>query len=309
MFTGRRPSRLHLAAALGGILACSQAVAGPIDVVRDCAASASGSISGIQDLQAACPRLQEALQALGLEPVIFDGWRLNRDSLLSLANLAEDYDGSNYRSSPDVAALPGILKAMEREQTPLPQSWWDAFRAWLKAWLAHHSDTLSWLDRWLERLGQSMTPVKAITYALIAAVLAAAVAVIVNELKAGGSLRREPRRGASAVRDSSASRVPPRPEGLEPAAAADRLKELLRMLVIRLLQTRRLTTERSLTHRELVARSVFDDDAQRAVFARVAGAAESIVYGPQDAPPVHLDAVLEEGRTLLAGLPDASSAH
>ena len=75
------------------------------------------------------------------------------------------------------------------------------------------------------------------------------------------------------------------------------------------MQTGRLGTERSLTHRELVARSAFDDESQRAVFATVSGAAESILYGPQGGAPERLNTVLDEGRALLTQLTDPPSAH
>jgi hypothetical protein len=301
--------RLRLAAVLGLTLLGSWVAAAPIDVLRGCAANASGAISGVKDLDAACPHLEDALQTLGLEQVLYDGSRLNRDALRDLVILAEDYGGSRPTGAPDVAALPGILRTLEREQLPLPKSWWDAFRAWLGTWLTHHSDTLTRLERWLERIGQSITMVNVINYSLIALVLIAAAAVIVNELKASGSLRRRGNRVAPAATESGSAAVSADSERLQPAAPADRLKVLLRMLVRRLLQTRRLKTERSLTHRELVAQSIFDDESQRVVFARVAGSAEAILYGPHGAAPDALDGVIQEGQTLLAQLPDASSGH
>jgi hypothetical protein len=304
-----RRSRQRLAALLGLALLCSWGAAAPLDVLRDCAASAPSAISGLKDLTAACPQLQDALHSLGLEQILYDGWRLNRDTLQDLAKLAEDYGGVRPAGAPDAAALPGILKTLAREQTPLPKSWWDVFRAWLRTWLTQHSDALSWLDRWLERIGQSMTMVNVITYSLVALVLAAAGAVIVNELKASGSLRRGRRGTARAANESASAAVSSDSAPLAAVGPADRLKALLRLLVGRLLQTRRLKTERSLTHRELVAQSIFDDESQRAVFARVAGGAEALLYGPRGAAPDQLDRVIQEGQTLLAQLPDASSAH
>jgi hypothetical protein len=301
--------RLRLAVVLGLALLCPWVAAAPVDVLHDCAANASGAVSGIKDLNAACPHLEDALQSLGLEQILYDGWRLNRDTLRDLAKLAEDYAGARPAGAPDTAALPDILETLEREQTPQPESWWDAFRAWLRTWLTHHSDTLTRLDRWLERIGQSMTMVNVITYSLIALVLIAAAAVIVNELKASGSLRRRRSRAETAATGLSSAAVSSDSGRLHPVAPADRLKLLLRMLVSRLLQTRRLRTERSLTHRELVAQSIFDDESQRAVFARVAGSAEAVLYGPQGAAPDQLDGVIQEGQTLLAQLPDASSGR
>jgi hypothetical protein len=306
------PGRLgsRIAVAVAAVLAWSWVAGAPIDVVRDCVAKSSPAISGIEDLSVVCPQLEGALRSLGLEQILYDGWqeRLNRDALRDLANLAEGYGGSKPGDSPDVTALPGILKALEREQAPLPKSWWDAFRAWFKIWLSHHSETLTWLDRWLDRIGQSATLANVISYSLVALVLTAAVALIVNELKASGAIGRRRDRG-SAARKLRHAAVSSGTEGLEPDALADRLADLLRNLVSRLIQTRRLTTERSLTHRELVARSIFDDDSQRAVFATVAGTAELILYGSYGAAPEDLNRVLNEGRALLAQLSDPSSAR
>jgi hypothetical protein len=294
----------RIAVAVAGVLAWFSLAAAPVDVVRDCAAKASPAIAGIKNLGPACPDLAQALEALGLAPMLSDGWQeqINTDALRDLANLAEGYNESRPRVSPDLAALPGILKALQREQTPLSQSWWDAF----KAWLAHHANVLSWLERWLARLGPSTTLFNLISYSLVALVLMAAVAVLANELKVGGARWRRRRAETEALGpagagvDSGASRS---------GTPADGLAELLRALVIRLMQTRRLETERSLTHRELVTRSTFDNESQRAVFAAVAGTAESILYGAHSAAPDELNKVLLGGRALLAQLSDTSSAH
>jgi hypothetical protein len=294
----------RIAVAVAGVLAWFSLAAAPVDVLRDCAAKASPAISGIKDLGPACPDLAQALEALGLTPMFSDGWQeqINTDALRDLANLAEGYHESRPRVSPDVAALPGILKALEREQTPLSKSWWDGF----KAWLAHHWNVLSWLERWLARVGQSTTLFNLVSYSLVALVLMAAVAVLANELKVGGAGWRRRRAQADALDpaaagvDSAASR---------PGAPADGLAELLRALVSRLIQTRRLETERSLTHRELVTRSTFDSESQLAAFAAVAGTAESILYGAYSAAPDELRKVLLGGRALLAQLSDTSSAH
>jgi hypothetical protein len=294
----------RIAVAIAGALAWSSLAAAPVDIVRDCAAKASPAMAGIKNLGPACPDLAGALEALGLTPMLSDGWQeqINTDALRDLANLADGYGESRPRVSLDVAALPGILKALAREQTPLSQSWWDAF----KTWLAHHSNALSWLERWLGRLGQSTTLFNLISYSLVALVLMAAAAVIVNELKVGGARWRR-RRAATAALDPAGAGVDS--GELQPGALAGGLAELLRALVSRLMQTRRLTTERSLTHRELVTHSTFDDESQRAAFAAVAGTAESILYGAHGAAPDELNEVLLEGRALLAQLSDTSGAH
>ena len=269
--------------------------------MRHCAEKVSPALSGIKNLGAACPQLEAALRSLGLDQTLYDGWRerLSRDALWDLVNLEESYGGPKPGKSPQVSALPGILKALVKEQAPLV-TFSDAFRAWFKSWLAHHPRMLSWLDRLLDQIGQSAILLNLISFTLVGLVLMAALAVIINELRVNRADRHR-RDRATAVLESQLETVP--------GALADRVSELLQILVGRLMQTRRLATERSLTHRELVARSTFDSDSQRAVFAEVSKTAESLVYGPQCAAPEELNRVLREGRALLAQLSNPSGAR
>lgn len=301
----------RIAAVLAAVLAPGWLVAAPLDSVRDCAATASPALSGIKDLNEACPQLEDALRSLGLDVELYDGWRqqLNRDALHDLWSLSERYRGSKPQASADVGVLPGILESLAREQTPIPKSWWDAFRAWLRTWFVHHDpESLSWLDRWLERFGQSITLLNAILYALMALVLIAAAAVIVNELKAAGPLRRGRDAAASAAGEANPDAAAPEVAGSESMTPADRLAMLLQLLVNRLVQTGRLRAERSLTHRELVVRSRFDSESQRLLFATVANTAETLLYGSESAAPEQLGSVLQQGQTLLRQLSGSSSA-
>jgi hypothetical protein len=285
----------------------------PNDVVRDCALHAPPAASGVAALKSACPQLEDALKSVGLDRMLYEGWQqhLNRDALRDLVRLVERYGGSKPGRSPDMSALPGVLAALARDQTPLPTSWWGAFKTWLKAWWSRHSDSFSWLDRWLEHLGQSASLFNVISYSLLAVVAAVALAVVVNELKAGGLLR-PGRRSARTPRvawESASAAESAAAEEAQPQSLGRRLTDLLRMLVNRMMQTRRLEAERSLTHRELVARGIFDSESQRAVFAAVAGAAESITYGSMNVETDDLDVVLGQGRVLLTQLTEAPGAQ
>ena len=300
---------MRSALALLAMLACAPGFAAPLDDLRECAAHASPALAGIKSLATQCPRLNDSLAALGILPMLYDGWqqRLNRDALGDLVKLAETYDGPAPTAAPDITALPGVLEALQGERSPASKSWWDAGIAWFKGWLSRHSDSLNWLDRWLGQIGRASSS-EWITYGLMTLVLIAAFAVVLNELKAAGALRRR-----SAVKPASTPRDTTAHAGesadMEPGARSRRLAELLRAIVSRLVQTGRLTAERSLTHRELVARSVFDSDSQRAVFAAVAGRAEAMLYGAQAGPPEDLDRTLREGGQLLAHMDEASRAR
>jgi len=303
--------RPRILLALGGLFASTAIAAAPLDIVRDCAQTASPGLSGVKSLEAACPELDDALAALGLDDVLMDGWRLSLSAhaLRDLAALQERYNGSKRQASLNAAILPGILEALKREQGPTPESWWSSFTGWLKERLAH-SDAwwARWLNRWLDwvtRVQPSMTPSKMITYSLGILVVLAAVVVMLLELKAAGVLRRRARNVATNSRVTASGA--PAGTGMGQLAIADGLAELLRLLVARLLQTGRLQAHRNLTHRELVARSAFDNESQRTAFAAVASAAECLLYGPKSAAPKQLAGVIEKGRSLLAQLSNSSS--
>ena len=301
-----------VAAALAALaplpLAAAPQPAAPLDIIRDCAAKVPAELSGIKSLDAACPGLEAAIRARGLDRMLYDGWReqLRRNSLQDVSTLSGMYSEPKPAAGPDTAALPGILKSMAREQGPVAKSWWDAFKAWLNSWFqSHDPDSLSWLDRWLDRVRESASLLGVVLNSLIGLVVIFAGWVVFNELKAAGFMVR--RRGGTAPVIFSATRPDDAVNlNLEPISLPERVAALLRLLVSRLMRTGRLRSERSLTHRELVTRSTFDSEAQRAVFAAVAGSAESILYGAHDASAEHLDNVLRDGQILLAQLPDSA---
>jgi hypothetical protein len=298
--------------ALPGLFCTVPLRAAPLEILQKCAGDVSAGVSGLKNLKLACPELEDALQALGLDRTLYEGWRekLNRDSLADVAQLAGRYRGSVPSSAPKVSSLDGILKAIAREQAPAPKSWWDALKVWLNSWLSSHdTDSLSWLDRLLERLRQSVTLLNTIQYVLLGLVVLAASWVIINELKAAGLTAGKRKAAASDGRDRKLPTGAAASPASDSTAMTERLSELLQLLVMRLTQSGRLKAERSLTHRELVVRSSFDSDSQRAVFADVAASAESMLYGGRGVAGEHMSRVLRAGQSLLAQLPGSSNAR
>jgi hypothetical protein len=264
--------------------------------------AAPAGLAGVKALNAVCPRLDESLTRLGLDDILYDGWRerLSVNGLGDLSVLLDRYNGPAQQQAPNISSLPGILEAMRRHETTAIQSWWDAFRAWLQEWLAQSDSAIAkWLRQIVASAEVSPTLLKLIAYGLTAALLAGALLILARELKASGFARRRASlKMASAAVDDPPHSGPPNPSD----SAADLFGELLRRLVSRLTQTGRLDAERSLTHRELIARSLFDTEGQRRTFAAVATTAESVLYGSQPAAPERFGAVLEQGESLLAGL-------
>lgn len=274
--------------ALFGLFASTHLAAAPLDVVRACAAAASPSVRGIKGLSSVCPQLEAALTDLGLNETLYVDWRnsLNVGALQDVIDLAERYSAPKGPANPSTASLRAVLDSL-RGQASEPESWWQSLKVRLKKWLADSNSSMAnwlkrFLDRWLANVDLSAGLLKALSYSLAALAVIAAIVVIMREFAAVGIGRRKGGRAPSGESGShhASSGHPSVPE----AAARDGVAELLRALVKRLLQTGRLKAERSLTHRELVARSTFDSDAQRAVFAGVADVAESMLYGSRQAP-------------------------
>jgi hypothetical protein len=301
-------SRVRLLLALGGLLAPTCLAAAPLDVVRECAAAASPSSSGLKDLGAACPQLQAAIGTLGLDEILYEGWqdKLNIHALQDAVVLAERYSGSKWHGAPDTAELPAILQSLKDRQAPQGVSWWRSFKNWLKQWLDHSDSSIAkglkhLLDNWLARAEVSSGVMEVFIYVVTIFAAIGALVVIVRELEAAGIGRRFGRMRPAIGADQNVSKHTLQ---ADEGSAADLSSPagVLRALVLRLLQSGRLASERSLTHRELIARSSFDSEAQKTAFAGVARTAEAILYGSEAAAPDFLEQVTRRGRELLQQL-------
>jgi hypothetical protein len=296
-----------------GLIATTCSAGVPFDTLVDCARAASPTLYGLKDLGAVCPKLQAALGTLGLDKILYDGWRekLNAYALQDVLALSERYSAPGWHGAPDTSALPGILQALKDEQAPQVVSWWHSFKNWIEQWLEHSDSSIA---KWIRHLFESVLDtsnvspafLQAFVYIVTILIGLAAVVVIVRELKAAGIGARYSR--VRSTPNSAQNSLGQPPTHAEASADENTPAGLLRALVKRLLQTGRLTTERSLTHRELIARTSFDSDGQKNVFANVARTAEAILYGPEPAAPESLETVARQGRELLLQLSETASA-
>ena len=271
----------------------------PTDVLEACAAGSPHV--GIRELDGACPQIEQALQSLGLDQVLYDGWRqrLTSHGLDDLSNIVRRYSESQRRDSPDIAPLAQILQSLKQQQTPAIKSWWDAAKDWLRDWLRHSNSALArWLNEWLEHLDVSGHALDRVIYFLMALIVIAAIVVVAREIRVSGRARRAAQRSTAPEPGLRATGLSVRARQLAGA------RELLQLLIERLLATGRLAAAGSLTHRELVVQSVFDSDEQREVFAGIASEAESSLYGPQRSALEDFPDIAREGHALLAQLSD-----
>lgn len=280
----------------------------PADVIAKCSDADTDAI-GLQDLEAACPGLEHALVELGFAPFIAESQldELSVHSLVDLQRLAE-----RYREPPadfpdiEIASLKPILQSLQQEeQKQRPLTLLERIRKWLRSVFDRPgSEAESWFSRWFEDVKVSEAVSRAIVYGLVILVIVLAIAVLLNELRAAGVLRRQARTGKVARIASGAEQdlATMTLADLDRVALKDRPSLLLRMLVATLVKTGRLRTERSLTHRELGLRAAFDETAQRECFQRIAALGERVIYGDGRIADDEVAALVQAGRTLNAQL-------
>jgi hypothetical protein len=277
------------------------AIAAPVDVIKECASSASATLTGIDKLAAVCPDLESAIISTGLDRLLAPGWRerLSAAQLQDLAAIAERYAGANLRGAPGTESLGAILRGL-KPAAPADKSWWESFKEWWQDWLARSDSALAkWLRDMSGRVHVSQGLLAILAYCLAAIIGVAAFILGFREFQMWNERRKaasgEQRSGWQAGKPAVALAAPDQPNSDE-----ERLGRVLRALVVRLLETGRLNAERSLTHRELVSRSRFDEDGQRGDFAGVTGVAEALVYGPRGAVQSAIPRAIERGESLLA---------
>jgi hypothetical protein len=309
-----RLPRLRRFLALGSLIATTCFAGTPLATLSQCAATVSPGLSGLKSLSAACPDLPAALTVLGLDKILYEGWQdnLNVHALNDAILLSERYSGAGWhRAPPGTSSVPAIIQALKDEQAPPVVSWWRSFKNWLKNWLEHSDSAIAkWIKHLLDGvMGTNHVSERALQIFVDAmTVLAALTALFVIgwELKAAGV--------TSLFRRGNNGKGPPEYSSQHPSSGDSDLDEntlggLLRMLVKRLSQTGRLTAERSLTHRELIARAAFDEDAQKSVFAGVAYAAETMLYGAEPPVPETRDIIARQGRELLRQISNIEDAR
>jgi hypothetical protein len=282
--------------------------ASPAELVAKCSAIDAADAIGLQELEALCPGLEHALVELGAAPFVSEAQldELSVHSLVDLQRLAQ-----RYRQPPQAAndiavdSLGPILESLQQKQrTERPETWFERLKKWLRTLLDRpQQESDSWLSRWLEDHSLPEKVRVGIVYGLIILVIGLAIAVVFNEARAAGLLKRgSQRRRHVSGSDLAAAARPITLADLESAELRDRPSLLLRLLVSTLVKAGRLRADKSLTHRELSQRAVFDLAEQRESFGRVAVLGERLLYGSEAVSADEIEAVVQAGRTLDAQL-------
>ena len=252
-------------------------------IIGQCATHAAAESRGLDALRAACPQIDSAAENLGLNSVLPRGWqsRVDAESLANLDALAEHYVAPAPTAMPDPARLRAIARTMEAKAPPL--SPWDRLMLWIAQWL----QSASWPD-WL-RPHWSLLPRfwNALTYVLAAAVVLAAVAIVLFEVRAARRPGRHSQRGMARMHAGdlpAAGPAWPDITAIETASPRERPVLALRLLVGALTRSQRLDRDRNLTCRELVTAAKFDSGTQQEQFKGLAVLAEQALYACATAP-------------------------
>jgi hypothetical protein len=275
-----------------------------VKVIEHCSDSASEDTYGLGDLESECPGLTQALEDLGYLPLLSSAARevLQVYDLSDVLQVDDWYQEQQARDV-DMDTLAPILASLRAQEPERALTWFQRLKRWLRMLLERRqNDRDEPLPWWLEDLDASAIARVLLIIAMIL-IVALAIAVIYNELRLSGILRKRPvvhdavvdATGNAALAASDAA-------GLDSLSADRKAPMLLRMLVATLVKSGRLRTERSLTYRELCTRATFDDTQQRECFRRVAALAERTVYGSGEVSAEEVEPIVAAARALDAQL-------
>lgn len=289
--------------------AFAQSEAPARQVLRECADALGPGVTGIEAIEAACPGVTHALDELGLSELLFEPQleTLQAHDLNSLLALAERYEQPPEKHAASVDSLAPVLESLRKPPTPeASKSWFERLKERLRQLFERGPETPTdppWLIRWLEehRLPEIVSSI--ILYSVMAIVVALAVLIVVNEIRAAAPGRRRKR---SAIAGEAEARLV-FADDREQVDNSERASALLKMLIVTLVKTGRVQGAHALTHRELTRRARFDDTGQRESFQHIAQVAEREVFGGMAVANDELAEVLRAGRSLDAQLNGAAT--
>ena len=268
---------------------------------------------GYERIAKRCPDLTAALEHSPWAAWLPADWKEPHNQL-SAAGLRALHDALVRESAAAVGTRAlhpervGAVLARVAWPEPQAEGWWARFKRWLHELLTPQpQEDSGWLRRLLGDVSVDRALLRLITALAIAVLVILAVAVVVNELRVAGLLKRRPR----LARQSAAGPGAHGELGLtdldraEPRAQAALLLELI---AARLAVQDRLPPARAFTVHELTRRARLRDEAERARLAALAAVSERVRYAADGVPAPALADALRGGRELLAALAAPATA-
>jgi hypothetical protein len=294
------------------VLAETAHAAGPdaLAALDACAAQLDPSVDvGYKRIAARCPGLAATLEQSPSGAWLPASWK-EPDNLLN----AEGLRALRAALVRESAAVPGgralhperVGAVLERIRQPqhAEEGLWARIKRWLRALFTPQPQSDNgWLRRLFGDVSVDRATLRLIAALSIALLVVLAGAVLVNELRVAGLLRRRAARPA-ALHTGRVARGPALAavEGAEPGL-------LLELIAARLVAQDRLPPARAFTVRELVQRAQLRDASERTRLAELAAVSERLRYAAGGVAAPVLEATLRGGRELLASLEPATRAQ
>ena len=273
-----------------------------------------GADLGYQRIAVRCPGLAAALEKSPWAAWLPPGWKaphnlLNAEGLRALHTaLLREGAAASGTLALQPQRMPAVL-AQVRQPERATGSWWERVKRWLRAFFAPQPQGGNgWLRRLLGDAPVDRAVLRLIAAVSIAVLVLLAAAVVVNELRIAGVLRRRPSPGAPG-RGGAAAGSAAGPHALEGAAPRAQPALLLELIAARLVAADRLPPARAFTVRELLRRAQLRDAAERARLGALAAVSERLRYAPGEVAAPVLAAAVHGGRELLAALEPAGRAE
>ncbi|HEY0767709.1 MAG TPA: DUF4129 domain-containing protein [Steroidobacteraceae bacterium] len=281
--------------ALGAIDACLRQLDRGLDV-------------GYQRIVARCPDLAPSLTQSQWAAWLPRDWN-KPDNLLSPDGLTElrtlltrEPSFAPGTRAPHVERVAAVLATITQADRARG-GWWFRLKQWLREVLTPRPQGANqgWLRRVIGDLGLSQTVLEGIVWGALLLVIALAAAVVVNELRIAGLLKRwkpAPARARAAADPPAAVTL----QDLEHASPYQQPKLLLELIAARLGEQDRLPPARSLTVHELTRAARLPQESDRERLRELAAACERVRFSDRELAPQALAAALACGRELLAAL-------
>jgi hypothetical protein len=264
---------------------------------------------GYERIASRCPDLSRRLQESGWSAWLPRDWQqpgnsLSPGSLIELRVLVErELATRSSQQKPEVAHLRPLLAGLRGDE-PEREGWWGRLKAWMREVFERRAptDEDSDLSRLVAAMGMSQTVIELVSYGALGIVVALAVLIVSNELRAAGVLPRPARRAvgraSGGVRGREAAQAPSWGD-IEGVELQRRPALLLEAIVGRLAEQDRFLLSRGLTVRELIRAARLLDDSNRERLARLAGIVEALRFSAVPVPADDIAGALKNGRELL----------
>jgi hypothetical protein len=269
---------------------------------------------GYERIAARCPELTPALAQSRWAPWLPADWNQPRNQLsaqglaqlrtLLSRELAPRALGRAPRAEHAGAALARIA-APENPRL----GWWQRVKRWLRGLIEpHHEEDADAATGWLGGLDLEHGAGQVVAGIALVLVIALAAAILLNELRVAGLLRRrrvgrgDTLTGRAAGEDAVAD--------LEAAEPLEQPALLLELITARLTEQERLPPARALTTHEVVRRAHLPAESERPHLAELAAACEYLRFSARTLAAASLASAVSAGRRVLAGLePKGVRAH